>query len=145
MLHIANYTTKRVLIDNRSFADILFWDANTKMNIGLDRLRPAPTPLKGFLGDVLQLVGTATLPVMVRKGPITIATMANFLVVKAHLSYNIIIRSSTLNRFRAKTSTFHLKMKFATKAGVGKVRAKQVLVRECLRNEINEQIYKCWN
>ncbi|KAF5460007.1 hypothetical protein F2P56_019908 [Juglans regia] len=40
-LLIANYTTKRILIDNGSSIDILFWHAFAKMGISPNRLSPS--------------------------------------------------------------------------------------------------------
>lgn len=56
-------------------------------------------PLKGFSGDIVQLVGTITLSV---------------LVVKAPSSYNVRLGRPTLNNLRAVTLTYHLNMKFPT-------------------------------
>ena len=46
-------------------------------------------------------------------------------------SYNVIIGRPTLNRWKAATSTYCLKLKFSMENGVGKVKGDQVLVREC--------------
>ena len=46
-------------------------------------------------------------------------------------SYNLIIERPTLNRWKAATSTYCLKVKFPTENGVGKVKKDQVLAREC--------------
>ena len=46
-------------------------------------------------------------------------------------SYNVIIGRPTLNKWKAATSTYCLKVKFLTDNGVGEVEADQVLVREC--------------
>ena len=46
-------------------------------------------------------------------------------------SYNVIIGRPTLNRWKATTSTYCLKVKFPTDNGVGKVKGDQILAREC--------------
>ena len=46
-------------------------------------------------------------------------------------SYNVIIGQPTLNKWKAATSTYCLKVKFPTDNGVGKVKGDQVLAREC--------------
>ena len=46
-------------------------------------------------------------------------------------SYNVIIRRPTLNRWKAATSTYCLKVKFPIENGVGEVKGDQVLAREC--------------
>ena len=46
-------------------------------------------------------------------------------------SYNVIIGRPTLNRWKAVTSTYCLKVKFPTDNGVGEVKGDQILAREC--------------
>ena len=46
-------------------------------------------------------------------------------------SYNVIIGRPTLNKWKATTSTYCLKVKFPTDNGVGEVKGDQVLAREC--------------
>ena len=64
-LLIADYTTRRVLMDNGSSADILYFPAFQQMRLGRDRLRPVNSPLVGFGGMKVQLLSTITLPVIV--------------------------------------------------------------------------------
>ena len=47
-LLIANYTTRRVLVDNGSSADILYFPAFQQMRLGRDQLHPVNSPLVGF-------------------------------------------------------------------------------------------------
>ncbi|KAG6682446.1 hypothetical protein I3842_13G141900 [Carya illinoinensis] len=108
-LLVANYTTKRILVDNESLTDVLSWDAFTKMGIDPSQLRPSPTLLKGFSSDAIPHVGVITLPMSVRKGPYTTTTMTEFLVIKGPSSYNAILGHPTLNHLKAITSTYHLK------------------------------------
>ncbi|XP_042958056.1 uncharacterized protein LOC122293571 [Carya illinoinensis] len=137
-LVIANYTNRRVLVDNGSSIDIMFWEAFVKMGIDVSKLRVSPTPLKGFSGDTIQPVGAITLPVIAGMGTRTATTMTDFLVVKAPSSYNAILGRPTLNHLRAVTSTYHLKMKFLTDGGVGEARGEQTLARECYVQELRK-------
>ncbi|XP_042951997.1 uncharacterized protein LOC122289093 [Carya illinoinensis] len=137
-LVIANYTTRQVLVDNGSFANILFWEAFVKIGIDVDKLRLSPTPLKGFSGDTIQPIEAITLPVTVGTGTRTTTTMTVFLVVKAPSSYNAILGRSTLNHLRAVTSNYHLKMKFPTNGGVGEARGEQALAWECYIQELRK-------
>ena len=52
-------------------------------------------------------------------------------MVDCPLSYNVIIGRPTLNRWKAATSTYCLKVNFPTDNGVGEVKGDQVLAREC--------------
>ena len=127
----ADYTTKRVLVDNGSSTDILYYLAFQQMRLGRDQLRPVCSPLVGFEGMKVQPVGTITLPFVVGSYPQQIAKEVNFLVVDCSSSYNAIIERLTLNRWKAVTSTYHLSVKFPTEYGVGQVQRDQLAAREC--------------
>ena len=96
-LLIADYTTKRVLVDNGSLADILYYPAYQQMRLGRDQLRPINSPLVGFSGMKVQHVGIITLPVVVGAYPQQVAKDVNFLVIDCSSSYNAIIGKPTLN------------------------------------------------
>ena len=49
-LLIADYTTRRVLVDNGSSVDILYYPAFQQMRLVRDQLRPVNSPLVGFGG-----------------------------------------------------------------------------------------------
>ena len=49
-LLIADYTTRRVLVDNGSSVDILYYPTFQQMRLGRDQLRPVCSPLIGFGG-----------------------------------------------------------------------------------------------
>ena len=55
----------------------------------------------------------------------------DFLVVDCLSSYNVIIGRPTLNKWKAATSTYCLRVKFPTDNGVDEVKGDQILVREC--------------
>ncbi|XP_040988998.1 uncharacterized protein LOC121236622 [Juglans microcarpa x Juglans regia] len=129
---VANFTTKRIFINNGNSADILFWDAFTQMEIGPAR------KLKGFSGDMVQPVGTITLSILAGKAPHTALTIANFIVMKAPSSYNTILGWLTLNNLKVVTSTYHLIVKFPTAVRVGEIRGEQVLAHESAGVEIGE-------
>ena len=66
---IVDYTTRRVLVDNGSSVDILYYPTFQKMRLGRDQLRPINSPMVGFGGMKVQPVGTVTLPVVVGAYP----------------------------------------------------------------------------
>ena len=105
-LLIANYTTRRVLVDNGSLADILYYPTFQQMRLGWDQLRLVNSPLVGFGGMKVQLVGTITLLVVVGAYPQQITKEVNFLVMKCLSSYNTIIGRPTLNSWKVVTSTY---------------------------------------
>ena len=129
-LLIADYTTRRVLVDNGSLANILYYPAFQQMRLGRDLLRPACSPLIGFEGMKVQPVGTVMLLVVVKSYPQQITKSVNFLVVDCSSSYNAIIGRPTLNSWKAVTSTYHLSVKFPTEYGIGQAQGDQLAARE---------------
>ena len=69
--------------------------------------------------------------VMAGSYPLQVTNKHNFLVVDSHSSYNVIIRMPTLNRWKAATSMYCLKVKFPIERGIGEIRRDQVLAWEC--------------
>uniref|UniRef100_A0A2N9IZQ4 RNase H type-1 domain-containing protein n=1 Tax=Fagus sylvatica TaxID=28930 RepID=A0A2N9IZQ4_FAGSY len=130
-INIAGFTTRRVMVDNGSSADILYLPVYQQMRLDKDKLRPMDTPLVGFTGDKVCPNGIVTLPITVGTHPKTVSKTVDFLVVNCPSAYNAIIGRPTLNRLRAVTSTYHLLLKFPTEHGIGEVRGDQVAAREC--------------
>ena len=119
-LLIANYTTRRVLVDNGSLVDIFYYPTFQQMRLGRDLLRLVNSPLVGFGGMKVQPVGTVTLLVVVGAYLQQVTRHVNFLVVDCSSSYNAIIGRPTLNNWKAVKSTYHLTVKFPTEYGNGK-------------------------
>ena len=68
-LRVEDYNMHRVLVDNGSSADILYYPAFQQMRIDRERLIPTNAPLVGFRGSRVFLLGTVTLSVMVGDYP----------------------------------------------------------------------------
>ncbi|KAK2996428.1 hypothetical protein RJ639_025248 [Escallonia herrerae] len=126
-----NFDVKRVLIDNGSSAEILFFDAFKKMNIPTDRLRKMDTPLYGFSNHPVAAEGIIALPVAIGTPPAQANFILDFVVVKVPSAYNAILGRPALNQLQAVVSTYHLKMKFPTEQGIGEVKGDQTIARQC--------------
>ena len=72
-----------------------------------------------------------TLTITVGTQPRQLTRQLDFLVVDCPSSYNVIIGRPTLNRWKAATSTYCLKVKFPTDNGVSEVKGDQIVAREC--------------
>jgi hypothetical protein len=68
-MNIADFTTRRVMVDNGSSADILYLPAYQQMKLDKEKLRPMGAPLVGFTGDKVYLVGIVTLPITIGTYP----------------------------------------------------------------------------
>ena len=130
-IQIEDYNTHRVLVDNGSLADILYYLAFQQMGIGREQLIPTNAPLVGFGGTRVLPLGVITFSVVVGDYPQQIAKDVTFLVVDCSSAYNAILGRPTLNSWKAVTSTYHLMIKFPTDYGVGELRGNQVAAREC--------------
>ena len=131
MLNIEGFNTKRILVDNGSSTVIIYLPAFQQLKLEPKRLRLFESPLVSFSGDRVYLRGIVTLTVTVGTQSRQLTRQLDFLVVDCPSSYNVIIERPTLNRWKAVTSTYCLKVKFPTNNRVSKVRGDQILVREC--------------
>lgn len=117
-LNIANYTTMRVLLDNGSSANILYYPTFQQMKINNELLHLINVPLIVFGGMKVLPVCTISLPVVVGSYTQQITKEVNFLILVCLFSYNAIIGQPTLNSWKATTSTYHLTIKFPTQYGI---------------------------
>ena len=117
-LGIEGFTTRKVLVDNESFADIMYM---TKLRVDPKKLRLFNSPLVSFSKDKIYPKRIVTLSVTARTHSEQVTIQVDFLIVDCPSSYNVILGRPTLNRLKAVTSTYCLKMKFPTPNGVGQV------------------------
>ena len=96
-LQIGNYNMHRVLVDNSSSADILYYSIFQQMRIDREQLTPMNAPLVGFRGTKVFLLGAITLSVTTGDYPQQITREVTFLVVDCSSAYNAILGRATLN------------------------------------------------
>ncbi|KAK3039055.1 hypothetical protein RJ639_028506 [Escallonia herrerae] len=131
---------KRILMDNGSSAEVLFYEAFQKMNIPPDRLRKIDTPLYDFSNHPVDCEVIIALPVTVGAPPTQAKLMLDFVVVRVPSAYNAILGQTALNQLRVVVSTYHMKMKFPMKNGVGEVKGDQVVARQANETLIIEDL-----
>ena len=131
MLIIEGFNNRRILADNGSSMDIIYLSAFQQLKLATGRLHPFDSLLVSFSGDRVYPKGIVTLTVTVGTHLRQLTPQLDFLVVNCPSSYNVIIERPTLNRWKAATSTYYLKVKFPIENGVGEVKGDQTLAREC--------------
>ncbi|KAL0381661.1 UNVERIFIED_CONTAM: hypothetical protein Sangu_0230400 [Sesamum angustifolium] len=101
------------------------------------------TPLTSFSGNIVEPIGEVTLPISLGSYPRRATKMIKFLVLDAPSAYKVILGRPSLNSFQAIASTYHLKLKFPTPAGIGEEIGDRRQARECyansLKGELNNQ------
>ena len=130
-LRVEDYNMHRVLVDNGSLADILYYSTFQQMMIDKGRLILTNAPFVGFGGSWVFPLGMVTLSIIVGDYPQQITKDVTFLVVDCLSAYSAILRRPTLNSWKAVSSTYHLMMKFPTDYGVGELRRSQIGAHEC--------------
>ena len=97
-----------------------------------------------FTGDRIIPRGIITLIVIAGTYPTQNTMEIDFLIVDYPSTYNIILGRPVLNKLRATTSTYYLKMKFPTTHNVGEIRGDQVLARECYQANLAFEVNHTW-
>ena len=87
--------THRVLVNNKSSVDILFYLAFQQMRIGKEWLVSANASLVGFGGTKVYPLNAVTLPITIGDYPQQITKDVTFLVVDYSSAYNAILGRPT--------------------------------------------------
>ena len=113
----AGRKVNRVLVDQGSLADVMFWTTFNKLQLSPDMLRPYTGCLYGFAGDQVEVRGHLELRTTFTDGTASRTENIKYLVVNAPSPYNILLGRPTLNRQGAVSSTKHMKMKMPDLGG----------------------------
>ncbi|XP_050289936.1 uncharacterized protein LOC126728109 [Quercus robur] len=98
-LRVGDYNMHRVLVNNGSSADILYYPAFQQMRVDREQLVPVNAPLIGFRGMGVFPINAVTLTVTVGDYPQQITKEVTFLVVDCSFTYNV--HRGTTNNSRA--------------------------------------------
>ncbi|XP_075675187.1 uncharacterized protein LOC142644466 [Castanea sativa] len=130
MLRVEEFNIHWVLINNESSTDIIYLPTFQQIKLDRKKIRHFTSPLVSFTGDRIVPIGIVTLTVIARPYPTQVTKEIYFLLVNCPSTYNIILGRPALNRLRATTSTYYLKVRFPTTYGVGEIKGDQLLARE---------------
>ena len=103
ILRIGGYDVKRVMVDQGSAAEIMYYDLFKGLNLRAEDLTPYNSPFVSFEGKVIIPKGQIRLPV--RTGSETVEV--DFIVVDTYSLYTAIVARPWLHTLGAVSSTPH--------------------------------------
>jgi len=107
----------RVLVDQGSSTNVIFWSTFNKLQLFPDQLRPYDGWLYGFAGDQVEVQGHVELRTTFTNGTTSRTTNFKYLVVNAPSAYNILLSKLALNMIGGVASSRHMKMKLPSLEG----------------------------
>ncbi|MQM17823.1 hypothetical protein Taro_050801 [Colocasia esculenta] len=95
------------------------------MGLKAEQLTPVESPLFGFSGVSVHLMGQIRLSISLGRTPRNVTKMVEFLVIESMPGYNTILGRGLIGRIKAVPSSLHQKMEFPTLHGIGEVLGSQ--------------------
>jgi len=117
IVEIENYAVKKVLVDQGSSVDILYWATYQKLQLLDTAMVPYDEPIYGSSDEQVSTRGYIDLHTVFRERTQTKTIPIRFLIVDAPTSYNVLLGCPSLNTLDAVVSTPHLAMKFPSPSG----------------------------
>ena len=102
---------QRVLIDQGSSANVMFWVMFSKLQLSPDQLRPYDECLFGFVGDQVEVKEHVELRTTFSDGTSSRTISIRYLVVNVVSAYHMLLGRPSLNKLGVVASTRHIKMK----------------------------------
>ena len=131
MLTMEEFNIHQVLVDNGSSADIIYLLAFQQMKLSKERLRPFTSLLVSFTEDRVISRVVVKLTIIAGTYLAQVCKKIDFFMVDCPSMYNVILGRLMLNKLKAGTSTYYLKVKFPTAHSIREIRGDLVLARKC--------------
>ena len=134
----------RVLVDQRSSTDVMFWLTFNKLLLSPDQLRSYVGCLYGFAGDQAEVRGHIKLRTTFIDNTTSRIANIRYLVVNAPSSYNILLSRPALNMIDVVASSRHMKMKLPSLEGVViTMKSDQNEAKRCYENSLKTKREVC--
>ncbi|GJU99082.1 reverse transcriptase domain-containing protein [Tanacetum coccineum] len=123
----------RMYVDGGSSSEILYKHCFNRFRPDVrSQMVPATTPLVGFSGEIVWLLGQISLLVKIGDEEHSKFTWMNFMVVRSPSPYNGIIGRPGVKRIQAVPSTVHGMLKFPVIGGTVTLRSSMIISLECI-------------
>jgi len=140
-IKLKNYAVKKVLIDQVSSIDILYWTKYQKLQLPSNVMIPYDEPIYGFSGEKVSTRTYIDLYTVFWECTQTKTIPICFLIVDAPTSYNVLLDWPSLNTLGVVVSMPPLAMKFPSPSGdILTIHSDQRLARECYMASLRPQL-----
>ncbi|XP_068474782.1 uncharacterized protein [Phaseolus vulgaris] len=130
----------KVLIDQGSSADVMFWSTFKSLQLSPDQLRSHDRCLVGFVGDQVEVRRYIKLRTNFSDDTSTRTITVRYIVVNASSAYNLLLGTPSLNSLGAVASMTHMKMKLPSlEGGVITIRSDQKMSRKCYESSLKNR------
>lgn len=128
---------KGFLINPRSLADVLYWDAFKGINFYITELFPFKGSLVGFSGEPVQVLGHWPMMTTFSNGENAKNILVRYLINNDASPYNVIMGRPSLNYLEEMFSTMYFTLKYPLKYGrVGIIKGDQGISRKCYKDSL---------
>ena len=127
-LRIGGYDVKRVMVDQGSAAEIMYYNLYKRLGLKPKDLRTYNSPLVSFEGKMVVPKGQIKLPMQTGADVVEV----DFIVVDAFSPYTVIMGRPWLYSLGAVLSTLHQKVKYPSRGQVLEIVGSQSMARQCL-------------
>jgi len=139
---IANWKVHKILIDQGSSADVLYWLTFLKLDVPESAIQAYSKPLLSFAGQKVLSRGFIDLLTTFGIGQSYRTLTVRYILVDADTTYNVLIGRRTLNQLGAIVSTPHMAMKYPASNGmIIKVKADPKETRQCYMQSLKVTPY----
>ncbi|RDX57864.1 hypothetical protein CR513_62866, partial [Mucuna pruriens] len=130
------YKVERVLIDQGSSANILYWSTYKRLRLWLTNLEVCVGKLYCFVGEQVAIKGVIELETMFGEHNHAHTIPVLYTIIDVEASYNIIMGRPTLNKLGVVVSTLHLCTKYPVGQEVGRVWVDHRVARRCYEDSL---------
>ncbi|GKC57782.1 reverse transcriptase domain-containing protein, partial [Tanacetum coccineum] len=129
---IGGHCAHHMYVDGGSASEILFEHCFSRLRPKIKKqLIPSTTPLIGFNGEIIWLMGQIQLLVTIGDEEHSASALMNFVVVRSPSLYNEIIGRPGVRKLQAVPSTVHGMLKILVEGGVITLKSSKLVLLEC--------------